>query len=91
MANGDDQGHKERIQKIRLLDGNLAKRRKNANCPPWEPQEDGCQLGPTESQDDEGQNHDNQIVGLIHHSHTNRCMEYPSQKDLSLNNQSLVE
>jgi hypothetical protein len=33
VANGDDQDHKERIQKIHLLDGHMARRRQNPKCP----------------------------------------------------------
>jgi hypothetical protein len=54
MANGEDQDLKEMIRKIRLLDGHMARRWQDAQCPSGKLQEDGCSGGPAEGQEDKG-------------------------------------
>ena len=54
MANGEDQDLKEGIQKIRLLDGRMARRWQDVQRAPWELQENGCSDGPSEGQEVEG-------------------------------------
>jgi len=54
MADGEDQDLKERIQKVRLLDGYMARMWQDVQRAPGELNEDGCSGGPAEGQGDEG-------------------------------------
>ena len=54
MGDGESQDHKEGIQEICLLDGYLARRRKDAKCPHRELRKNGCGDRQAEGQEDEG-------------------------------------